>query len=76
MNAIEETGKVATGVVNAMQSTPLAIALLVVNCLFMGLGAYVLGEVAINAKERNTAQLDLIKQLVTDIRDCRQGPRQ
>jgi hypothetical protein len=75
MNAIEETGKVATGVVNAMQSTPLAIALLVVNCLFMGLGAYVLGEVAINAKERNTAQLDLIKQLVTDIRDCRQGPR-
>jgi hypothetical protein len=72
----EQAAKVATSAVDAMRSTPLAIALLVVNCLFMGLGAYVLGEVAINAKERNTAQLDLIKQLVTDIRDCRQGPRQ
>lgn len=75
MNAIEETGKVATGVVNAMQSTPLAIALLVVNVAFLGFAAYVLGEVAANAKERNTTQSELIGKLVTDIRDCRQGPR-
>jgi hypothetical protein len=75
MNAIEETGKVATGVVNAMQSTPLAIALLVVNVGFLGFAAYVLGEVAANAQERNKTQSELISKLVTDIRDCRQGPK-
>jgi len=75
MNAIEETGKVATGVVNAMQSTPLAIALLVVNVGFLGFAAYVLGEVAANAQERNKMQTELISRLVSDIRDCRQGPR-
>jgi hypothetical protein len=76
MNAIEETGKVATGVVNAMQSTPLAIALLVVNVGFLGFAAYVLGEVAANAQERNKTQSELISKLVSDIRDCRQGPKQ
>lgn len=75
MNAIEETGKVATGVVNAMQSTPLAIALLVVNVGFLGFAAYVLGEVAANAQERNKTQSELISKLVGDIRDCRQGPK-
>jgi hypothetical protein len=71
---IEQTGKVASGVVEAMKSTPLAIALLVVNVGFLGIAAYVLGEVAVNAKERNQAQLELISRLVSDIRDCRQGP--
>jgi hypothetical protein len=75
MNAIEETGKVATGVVNAMQSTPLAIALLVVNIGFLGFAAYVLGEVAANAQERNKTQTELISSLVKDIRDCGQGPK-
>lgn len=75
MNAIEETGKVATGVVNAMQSTPLAIALLVVNIGFLAFAAYVLGEVATNAAERNKNQTQLIGKLVDDIHDCRQGPK-
>ena len=35
-----------------------------------------LGEVAENAKVRNTSQMDLIGKLVTDIRDCRTGPPQ
>lgn len=73
MNAIEETGKVATGVVNAMQSTPLAIALLVVNVVFLGFTTYVLGEVAGNAAERNKSQLQLISDMVKDIRNCRQS---
>jgi Tfp pilus assembly protein PilV len=57
-----------------MKSTPLAIALLVVNVGFLGFAAYVLGEVAANASERNKAQLELITNLVRDIRDCRQTP--
>jgi Tfp pilus assembly protein PilV len=72
MTPIEATGKVATSAIDAMKSTPLAIALLVVNVGFLGFAAYILGEVAANASERNKAQLELISKLVTDIRDCRQ----
>lgn len=73
--AIETTGKVAAGAIDAMKSTPLAIALLVVNIGFLGVATYFLGEVASNASERNKAQMELITKLVTDIRDCRQGPK-
>jgi len=75
MMVVDTTGKIAEGAVNAMKSTPLAIALLIVNVGFLGFAAYVLGEVASNSAERNKAQLELINKLVTDIRDCRQGPR-
>jgi hypothetical protein len=71
----EQVAKVATSTIDAMKSTPLAIALLVVNVGFLGFAAYVLGEVADNGSERNKAQAELVSKLVTDIRDCRQGPR-
>ena len=72
---VEQAGKVAAGAIEAMKSTPLAIALLVVNVGFLGFAAYVLGEVAANASERNKTQMELIVSLVKDIRDCRQGPK-
>lgn len=75
MGVTEEAGKVATSAVGAMASTPLAIALLIVNIGFLGFAGYVLGEVAQSARIRNETQMELIKQLVTDIRDCRQGPK-
>jgi Tfp pilus assembly protein PilV len=75
MGITEEAGKVGTAAVGAMASTPLAIALLIVNIGFLGFAGYVLGEVAQSARERNSSQMDMIKQLVTDIRDCRQGPK-
>jgi hypothetical protein len=71
---VEQAGQVASSTIEAMKSTPLAIALLVVNMAFLGFAAYVLGEVAANASERNKSQLELITNLVRDIRDCRQGP--
>ena len=74
MNISEEAGKVASTAIDAMKSTPLAIALLVVNVGFLAFAAYVLGEVSTNAAERNKTQQELILKLVTDIRDCRQGP--
>jgi hypothetical protein len=70
---VEEAGKVATSAIDAMKSTPLAIALLVVNVGFLGFAAYVLGEVAENARVRNTSQTQLISDMVKDIRDCRTG---
>jgi hypothetical protein len=74
MSIVEQGGKVASGAVEAMKGTPLGIALLVVNMAFLAFVGYVLGEVAENAKVRNTSQMDLIGKLVTDIRDCRSGP--
>jgi hypothetical protein len=76
MGMTEEAGKIASSTIDAMKSTPLAIALLVVNVGFLGFAAYVLGEVAANASERNKSQLELISAMVKDIRDCEQGPRQ
>jgi hypothetical protein len=74
MSIAESAAKTATATVEAMKSTPLAIALLVVNVGFLGFAAFVLGEVATNASERNKTQMELITNLVRDIRDCRQGP--
>jgi hypothetical protein len=72
MNAVEASGKIASSAIDAMKSTPLAIALLIVNVGFLGFAAYLLGEVATNSKDRNTAQLELISKLVGYIGDCRQ----
>lgn len=72
--AVEEIGKAAQTTLEAMKSTPLALALLVVNVGFLGFAAYILGHVASNSSERNKSQLELITSLVRDIRDCRQGP--
>ena len=71
MGLTEEAGKVGVSAVETMKGAPLAIALLIVNCAFLGFASYVLGEVAANAAERNKAQLQLINDLVHDIRDCR-----
>jgi hypothetical protein len=75
MGLTEEAGRVANTAVAAMGTSPLAIALLIVNIGFLGFCGYILGEVAENARVRNAAQLQLINDLVHDIRDCRQGPK-
>ena len=72
---IEASGKAASAVATAMTGSPLALALLIVNIGFLGFAAYILVKVAANAAERNKSQTELISKLVTDIRDCRQGPR-
>ena len=68
-------GKAVDTVTHALKDNPLAIALLLVNIVFLLFATYLLGQVSTNARERNTQQTDLITKLVTDIRDCRQGPR-
>ena len=70
MSMPEQAGKVASATVDAMRSVPLAIALLVVNIGFLAFAAYVLGEVASNAAERNKNQTELIASMVKDIKDC------
>lgn len=63
---VETAGEVASTAVSAMQSTPLAIALLIVNICFLGFAGYVLSEVAANSKARNTEQQALISSLIKD----------
>lgn len=72
MGVTEEAGKVGTAAVEAMRSTPLALALLLVNACFIGFVAYVLSIVGNNAAERNQSQTQLIEKLVTE---CRASPR-
>jgi hypothetical protein len=67
--------KVATGIVSTMSGNPLSLALLLINIAFLGFAAYILGEVAASARERNKVQNELITNLVRDIRDCRQPAR-
>jgi hypothetical protein len=72
MGLTEEAGKVGTATVTALSGSPMAIAILIVNVVFLGFLAFVLGRVAENGQERNKAQADLIAQLVADVRGCRQ----
>jgi hypothetical protein len=71
MGVVDATGKVASEAIGAMRSTPVAIALLLVNCAFLGFVAYILGEVSASSRERDKVQNELITSLVKDIRDCR-----
>ncbi len=75
MGVTEEAGKAVGGIVEAMKGTPMIMALLLINVCFLGAVVYLMGEAVANSAERNKSQLDLIARLVTDIRDCRQGPR-
>jgi hypothetical protein len=75
MSPIQTTGKVASGAIDAMKATPILLAAMIIIMGSLVFAAYLLGEVAANAGERNKAQLQLIEKLVGDIRDCRQGPK-
>jgi hypothetical protein len=74
MGAIEEAGKVGSTAVESMKSTPLAIALLIVNACFIGFVAYVLSIVGQNAAERSQSQTQLIEKLVTECRQVSKPP--
>ncbi len=75
MSIPEQAGKVAGGIIDSMKGTPMLLVVLVINAAFLGVIVYLMGEAVANSAERNKQQLQLIERLVTDIRDCRQGPR-
>jgi hypothetical protein len=70
---LKEGAEAVTATVNAMAGSPLAIALLVVNIGFLAFAAFVLGEVATNAAERNKNQMELIGSMVKELKEC--GPK-
>jgi hypothetical protein len=75
MGVTEEAGRVAGGVVEAMKGYPAVLLLLLVNLGFLGVIVYLMGEAVASSRGRDKTQMELIEKLVTDIRDCRQGPR-
>ena len=50
-----------------MKATPILLAAMIIIMGSLVFAAYLLGEVAAQAGERNKAQLALIEKLVTDI---------
>jgi hypothetical protein len=53
IGAIEEGGKVAVGTIEALKSQPLALALVIVNVLFLLTGGYFLHDLKSSVQERN-----------------------
>jgi hypothetical protein len=67
MGAIEEGGKVASGIVDGLKHQPLALALVIINALFLGSVGYVLHRVG----EINSAAAIRRDELLADLaRNC------
>jgi len=73
MGAVEEGGKVATSVVESMKGQPLALAVIVVNVLFLVGGLWFLHEIATLTSARQQRNDQLLVELV---RECSGGPKQ
>ena len=69
--AIEAGTKVATSVVETMKSQPLALALIVINVLFLAVGVWVLREVAQNSRTDRAAQVALLTQMANNCGEIR-----
>ena len=66
MGALEEGGKVASATIESLKSQPLALALIVVNVLFLLGGLYALHDLAQAMRERETRKDQLLAELAKD----------
>ena len=64
MGTVEETGKVATGVIDALRSQPLALAIIVVNVMFLLGGLWFLHEISTLTSARQARSDQLLAELV------------
>jgi len=72
MGAVEECGKFATGTVEALKSQPLALALVVINVLFLLAGVWFLHTIAGNSSAAAVRRDALMTQLA---KDCIVAPK-
>jgi hypothetical protein len=73
MGPIQEGGKVATSMIEALKSQPLALALVIVNVLFLLGGLYFLHDLKASVQERN---LRHDQQFSTLLEHCLRVPEQ
>lgn len=66
MGPTEEVGKVASGVVEGLRDSPFALALVVINVLFLAFGAWFLLTLAGTSGEATKRRDALISQLAKD----------
>lgn len=77
MNPLEETGKVVGGVVDGLKSQPMALAMIVLNVLFLGALLWIVHEIATTRRLEREAQANLWRELQVTCQHCREniGPR-
>jgi hypothetical protein len=63
MGAIEEGGKVASGIVDALKHQPLVLALIVINVMFLAATVWLFGSASVRKDK-------LISALATRIASC------
>jgi uncharacterized protein HemX len=63
--ALQEGAKVASGTVEALRSQPLALALIVVNVLFLGSAVWLFHEVSMQTAEERNHRNALLTQALT-----------
>jgi hypothetical protein len=56
-------------VADNLKSHPVAFAIIVINALFLVAAVWVLGDVAVNAREREDAMSVLLKQCVDNVQE-------
>jgi hypothetical protein len=71
MGVTEEAGKALSSTVEAMKSSPLAIALLFVNIGFLIFVGYVLHVIGTISIDRSKTQNELVMQLVSALAECK-----
>ena len=62
---VEESGKVASSIVDALRNQPLALALIVVNVLFLGVAGYFMHVFFQELGVASTRKDEMITQLVS-----------
>jgi hypothetical protein len=61
--------KAIAAVADNLKSHPVAFAIIVINALFLVAAVWVLGDVAVNAREREDAMSVLLKQCVDNVQE-------
>ena len=72
--AVEEGAKVATGVIEGLKQQPLALALIVMNVVFIGFAVWVLQSLNARTVHQYEVKDQLIAQLIDKCRDHQQQP--
>ena len=65
MSIAEQGGKVAVGVVDGLKNQPLALALIVINVLFLAGGLYFLHQLGDLSREQAQSRAALFNTLLT-----------
>jgi hypothetical protein len=58
---VEEGGKVATGIIEGLKTQPLALALIVINVLFLGFMAFIIHSLKEQAERKDALLGDLAR---------------